>query len=259
MIIDTVIVAVSLSGCGGALDNPGAGGASGRDAGRYCTSWVVGRGWAVGRRGIRLGSIGLGAGERADPGRAERTAGSLVRHCRPGRSSAQPPGPGGPVRAAAPAAARGSQAPSGGRTVASRDPGRAGGRDRREAGRSRPRPGYSACVGSIGGTGALLGAAACAGGTACGPGCGGTDGTGWGGAGWGGTGGVAGRRGAWRRGGAGRRGCTGRDRARGQARAGGDAAARRRGPRAGPGRCAGNPECRGAAAGGARSPPPMRR
>ena len=60
-------------------------------------------------------------------------------------------------------------------------------------------------------------------------------------------------------GGSRRRHSPGRARARAQARARGDAVAGGRGPRAGPGRRDGNPECRAAAAGGAGPPAAMRR
>ena len=128
------------------MDDPGAGGTRCRDPGCY----------SAGRAGKCRG-----AGKRPGPGRAERTPDSLVRHRRPSRSSVEPPGPGRPVRAAAPASARGGQASSSGGTIARRDPGRAGGRDRRDAGSGRPRPGYRPCAASHpGGSVPLLGAPA---------------------------------------------------------------------------------------------------
>ena len=128
------------------MDDPGAGGTRCRDPGCY----------SAGRAGKCRG-----AGKRPGPGRAERTPDSLVRHRRPSRSSVEPPGPGRPVRAAAPASARGGQASSSGGTIARRDPGRAGGRDRRGAGSGRPRPGYRPCAASHpGGSVPLLGAPA---------------------------------------------------------------------------------------------------
>ncbi|MCW2930176.1 MAG: hypothetical protein JWM19_1138 [Actinomycetia bacterium] len=118
------------------MDDSGASSTRRRDPGCGRAACPHGAGWHS------------GAGERPGPGRPDRTPDPLVRHRRPSRSSAEPPGPGRAVRAAAPAPARGGQAPSGRRAVTRRDSGRTGGCDRRGAGQDRRNPGHHAQAGS---------------------------------------------------------------------------------------------------------------